>query len=155
VAAGIVKVKGKAAGSVLVRNPKFSLAFTHPRTVRTGEPYEASATVLNTSSSFANQVRISLGSSSLSGGVLESDDMEVARAAVIAGLGIGVLPIYMVGDALRQGQLVPLLRQFRPEPESAIYLVYLPNRSLPSRVRALIDFLVAQFGPVPSWETGW
>ncbi len=33
-AAGIVKIKGKAAGSVLVRNPKFSLAFSHPRTVR-------------------------------------------------------------------------------------------------------------------------
>ena len=71
-AAGIVKVKGKAAGSVLVRNPKFSIAFTHPRTVRTGEPYEASVTILNTSISPANLVRVSLPSTALSGGVLES-----------------------------------------------------------------------------------
>ena len=88
-------------------------------------------------------------------GVLETDEMEAVRAAVTAGLGIGVLPLYMAGDALRQGQLVPLLRQYRVVPESAIYLVYLPNTTLPSRVRALIDFLVERFAPVPAWETGW
>jgi DNA-binding transcriptional LysR family regulator len=88
-------------------------------------------------------------------GVLETDEMDVVRAAVVAGLGISFLPVYMVGDALRQGQLVPLLRQFQVVPESAIYLVYLPNRTLSSRVRALIDFLTERFGPVPSWEVGW
>jgi DNA-binding transcriptional LysR family regulator len=88
-------------------------------------------------------------------GVLETDEMDVVRAAVVAGLGISFLPVYMVGDALRQGQLVPLLRQFQVVPESAIYLVYLPNRTLSSRVRALSDFLTERFGPVPSWEVGW
>jgi DNA-binding transcriptional LysR family regulator len=88
-------------------------------------------------------------------GVLETDEMDVVRAAVVAGLGISFLPLYMVGDDLRQGQLVPLLRQFQVVPESAIYLVYLPNRTLSSRVRALIDFLTERFGPVPSWEVGW
>ena len=88
-------------------------------------------------------------------GMFETDEMDVVRAAVAAGLGIGILPVYMVGDALQQGQLVPLLRQFRVVPESAIYLVYLPNRTLSSRVRALIDFLAERFGPTPSWEVGW
>ena len=88
-------------------------------------------------------------------GVFETDEMDAVRAAVAAGLGIGILPVYMAGEDLRQGQLVPLLRQYQVVPESAIYLVYLPNRTLSSRVRALIDFLVARFGPVPSWETGW
>ncbi len=88
-------------------------------------------------------------------GVFETDEMDVVRAAVAAGMGIGILPLYMVGDALQQGQLVPLLRQFQVVPESAIYLVYLPNRTLSSRVRALIDFLAERFGPVPSWEVGW
>lgn len=73
-AAGVVKIKGKAAGSVLVRNPKFSLAFAHPRTIRAGEPYEASVTILNTSISPANLVRVSLPSTSLSGGVLETPE---------------------------------------------------------------------------------
>jgi DNA-binding transcriptional LysR family regulator len=88
-------------------------------------------------------------------GVFETDDMDAVCAAVAAGLGIGILPLYMAGDALRQGQLVPLLRQFQVVPESAIYLVYLPNRTLASRVRALIDFLVERFGSTPSWEAGW
>jgi DNA-binding transcriptional LysR family regulator len=88
-------------------------------------------------------------------GVLETDEMEAVRAAVAAGLGIGILPLYMAGDALRQGQLVPVLREYRVVPESAIYLVYLPNATLPSRVRALIDFLVQRFAPAPSWEAGW
>jgi DNA-binding transcriptional LysR family regulator len=88
-------------------------------------------------------------------GVFESDDMEVVRASVAAGHGIGILPVYMVVDDLRQGRVVPLLRTYQVVPESAIYLVYLPNRTLSSRVRALIDFLVERFAPIPSWEVGW
>jgi len=88
-------------------------------------------------------------------GMFETDEMDVVRGAVAAGFGIGILPIYMAGDALQQGQLVPLLRQYQVVPESAIYLVYLPNRTLSSRVRVLIDFLAERFGPIPSWETGW
>jgi DNA-binding transcriptional LysR family regulator len=87
-------------------------------------------------------------------GGFDTDEMDVVREAVVAGLGIGILPLYMAADALQQGQLVPLLRQFQFVPESAIYLVYLPNRTLSSRVRALIDFLVERFGPVPPWEVG-
>jgi DNA-binding transcriptional LysR family regulator len=87
-------------------------------------------------------------------GAFETDEMDVVRTAVAAGLGIGILPVYMVGDALRQGELIPLFRQYQVVPESAIYLVYLPNRTLSSRVRALIDFLVERFGPIPAWEAG-
>lgn len=88
-------------------------------------------------------------------GALETDEVDAVRAAVVAGIGISPLPVYMVADALRDGQLLPLLREFEPVPESAIYLVYLPNRTLSSRVRAVIDFLVERFGPAPSWEQGW
>jgi len=85
-------------------------------------------------------------------GVFETDEMDVVRAAVAAGVGLGFLPLHMVGDDLKRGQLAPLLRQFQFVPETAIYLVYLPNRTLSSRVRALIDFLVARFQPTPPWE---
>jgi len=87
-------------------------------------------------------------------GTFETDEMDVARAAVIAGLGIGVLPLYMSAEALRRGELVPILRQYEVVPETAIYLVYLPNRTLSSRVRALVDFLVDRFVPIPPWEVG-
>jgi DNA-binding transcriptional LysR family regulator len=87
-------------------------------------------------------------------GAFETDDMEAVRAAVAAGLGIGVLPLYMVSDALQRGELTPLLPRFQAAVESSIYLVYLPNRTLSSRVRALADFLVKRFSPVPPWEIG-
>ncbi len=72
-AAGTVKVKGKAAGSVLVRNPRFSLAFGHPRTVRAGEPYNASVTILNTGLTPANLVNVTLNKNSISGAELEDE----------------------------------------------------------------------------------
>ncbi|HYG34248.1 MAG TPA: hypothetical protein VEC99_05665, partial [Clostridia bacterium] len=74
-AAGTVKISGKAAGSVLVRNPKFSLSFSHPKTVRSGEPYTSYVTVLNTSSVEANLVSVTLRGASLSGGVLQSPEV--------------------------------------------------------------------------------
>lgn len=74
-AAGVVQISGKAAGSVLVRNPKFSLAFSHPKTMRSGEPYTAYVTVLNTGSVEANLVSVSLRSASISGGTLKSPEL--------------------------------------------------------------------------------
>ena len=81
--------------------------------------------------------------------------MDASHAAVIAGLGIGVLPIYVAADDLRRGRLAPLLREVEILPDFGIYLVYLPNRTLPRRVRTLIDFLVQRFEPAPPWEAGW
>jgi hypothetical protein len=45
-AAGEVSIRGRAVGSVLIRNPTFSLSFAHPNTIRTGEPYTASLTAM-------------------------------------------------------------------------------------------------------------
>ena len=69
-AAGVVQVRGTASGSVLVRNPRFSLAFSAPRTVRVQEPYWASVTILNTSEAAANEVSVTLPSSAVSGAEL-------------------------------------------------------------------------------------
>jgi DNA-binding transcriptional LysR family regulator len=80
--------------------------------------------------------------------------METVLAAVRADLGIGLLPMHIAGDDLQRRNLVPLLRAYQL-PEGALYLVYLPNRTLPSRVRVLIDFLAKRFGPTPPWELGW
>lgn len=82
-AAGIVKIQGRAAGSVLVRNPKFSMAFSHPRTIRAGEPYDAFVTVLNTSPSPANLVSVTLPATALSGGVLETNQPETVQLNTI------------------------------------------------------------------------
>ncbi len=84
----------------------------------------------------------------------ESDDPVVVHEAVLAGLGIGLLPTYVAADDLRRGRLVALLRDFHA-PEGTIHLVYLPNRTLPRRVRVLIDFLMERFARVAPWDEGW
>lgn len=81
----------------------------------------------------------------------ETDDMDAAHAAVLAGLGVGVLPAYVAAPDLRLGRLVHLLRDYQLLPDVGIYLVYLPNRTLPARVRTLIDFLVKRFETAP-WD---
>lgn len=69
---------------------------------------------------------------------------EVIRDAAIAGLGLAVLPCFIVDTALRSGELLPVLTRFEPVPET-IQLVYTQERQLPLKTRALIDYLVAAF----------
>jgi len=82
-AAGMVRVKGKAAGAVLVRNPRFSIAFAHPRRIRTGEPYQASVTILNTGLTPANLVSVSLNRNSISGATFEPGQQETIQLGTI------------------------------------------------------------------------
>ena len=65
--AGPVTITGRAAGSVLVRNPKFTLTFTHPDVVSAGEAYKLDVTVTNTSQAPANFVSLNLYPRNVSG----------------------------------------------------------------------------------------
>jgi DNA-binding transcriptional LysR family regulator len=84
-------------------------------------------------------------------GPLVIDETEGVYAALMAGLGMGIVPAYMAAEALRDGRLAHVLSDYEVATESAIYIVYLPNRTLPSRVRAFVDFFVDRFAAVP-WE---
>ncbi|MEQ1868664.1 MAG: Ig-like domain-containing protein [Vicinamibacterales bacterium] len=57
---GPVTVRGRAAGAVLVRNPTFTLTFTHPEVVTAGEAYTLDVAVTNTGESPANLVSLNL-----------------------------------------------------------------------------------------------
>jgi len=66
-------------------------------------------------------------------------------AAAVRGLGIIALPTFIVGDALRRGELVQILPDYRMETIS-IYALY-PHRTLVSaKLRAFVDFLAARLG---------
>ena len=73
---GEVDVESVAPGSILVRNPKFSVVFGHPDRVRVDEPYEVSMTIMNTSETVADEVSVSLVSPSISGARLAADEEE-------------------------------------------------------------------------------
>ncbi|WP_061537088.1 LysR family transcriptional regulator [Collimonas arenae] len=61
------------------------------------------------------------------------------RECVLRGMGIGLLPDYMIGADLAQGKLLKLLPQYEPLPLRYLYGIYLPNRYLSSKVRLFLD----------------
>lgn len=74
-------------------------------------------------------------------GVLSSDDMHHLAALAIAGLGIAQLPEFVVGAAIREKRLVRVLTEHDP-PAKLASLVFPQGRTMPFRVRALLDFLI-------------
>lgn len=76
---------------------------------------------------------------------------ESMRDAAIAGLGISILPVFIVTKALANGQLINALPNAYPVAD-AIYAVYPQNQHVPKKVRAVIDHLVAVFSGDPPWE---
>ncbi|MCG5526325.1 LysR family transcriptional regulator [Ectothiorhodospira haloalkaliphila] len=77
-------------------------------------------------------------------GSLRSDNGEMLVAGAEAGLGLVLVPRFLVAEALAQGRLVTCLDAWQA-PELIVYAVYADRRWLPPRVRALIDFLVGRF----------
>ncbi len=70
---------------------------------------------------------------------------EAVRRLLIAGLGCGILPDFVVADDLRAGRLRSLLPKHRPLGNfNNVYALYLPSRHGNAKVRAFIDWLVAR-----------
>jgi DNA-binding transcriptional LysR family regulator len=85
---------------------------------------------------------------------LRADNGDLLRVAAEAGLGICMLPSFIAAPAIETGSLKVLLRDF-PLEEAGLYLVMPPGRATTARVRALVEFLAARFGPEPSWDPCW
>lgn len=85
---------------------------------------------------------------------LRANNGEMLRAAAVAGLGICILPSFIASPAIASGEVEVLLRD-HPLEESGLYAVMPPGRAATARVRALVDFLAARFGPEPSWDPCW
>lgn len=77
-------------------------------------------------------------------GSLTATDGAVLRAAALAGVGIAVLPSFMVVDDLAAGNLVTLLDRFR-RAEIGIHAMLAHRTGTPRRIRALLDHLVDHF----------
>ncbi len=78
-------LRGRARGSVLVRDPSFGLTFNHPDVIRDGEEYELRVSVANTSTVLANDVTIAIDAASLTG-------------AEALGVPAGTDPAALLGD---------------------------------------------------------
>jgi len=84
-------------------------------------------------------------------GRLRINDDEALSQAVLGGLGLALLPTFIIGRDIQAGRLRAALSEYIPV-EQHVYAFYLPTRHLPAKVRAFIDFLLERFGPDPYWD---
>lgn len=83
-------------------------------------------------------------------GTMRSNIGESLKQAVLLDAGISLHPCYMVSEELRSGALQVVLPQHQPQ-ELDINVVFSTRRNMPSRVRALLDFLKEWAQQPPHW----
>lgn len=72
--------------------------------------------------------------------VLTANNGDVLRALAEQGQGIVMQPTFIVGRSLAEGRLVHILRDHRPQ-SADVMALYAPQRHVPAKTRAFIDFL--------------
>lgn len=82
---------------------------------------------------------------------LKASNGEFLRDVAIAGLGIVLLPVFIIYQAIERGALLPILTEYH-YPQVAVYAVYPQTRHLSRRVRVFIDFLSKRFAEQPYWD---
>ncbi|MBL6081554.1 LysR family transcriptional regulator [Belnapia sp. T18] len=75
---------------------------------------------------------------------------EAVREAAIAGLGVAMLPTFIVHDAVRRGALSIILAK-HTRPPIAVHVLHPSMRNQTARARTFIDFLVDAFSE-PFWD---
>jgi len=106
-------------------------ACLHYSLLSTREDWDFSA------SSSPNEIEIS--------GPLSTNNGEVLREAAVQGLGIAMMPTFLVTEALADGRLRSILDRYCPKP-FGLYAVRPSRHFTPVKVKALIDFLRERLG---------
>lgn len=69
----------------------------------------------------------------------------------IAGKGLLLTPDFICYEAIKKGQLLPLLQDYIVQDRMNAYAIYPQTRHLSQRVRRLVDFLVDYFASQSGW----
>ena len=92
--------------------------------------------------------------------VIVANNTEMLRQFALLGMGIAILPSYLIGRDMTRGRLVRLLGDYRL-PQVEINIAYPSRRHLPAKVRTFIDHLVEHFSQTPNqparraMDQGW
>lgn len=76
-------------------------------------------------------------------GPLHANNGDILAQAAVAGMGIALLPNFIIERAVADGRLVPVLCDWEA-PAITVNAVYPSARRVPMKTRAFIDFLVAE-----------
>jgi DNA-binding transcriptional LysR family regulator len=89
-------------------------------------------------------------------GRFRADDSEAILQAARDGLGVALLPTWILAEDLQAGRLTVLMADqvwsIARGPEPAIWGVYPPKKTVSPKVRAFLDFVADRFGSPPYWE---
>jgi DNA-binding transcriptional LysR family regulator len=85
-------------------------------------------------------------------GRFKADNGPAVLAGAAAGLGVAMLPTFLMGPAIDRGEVVPLLLDFPPPPAGLFVVRPPPATHMPAKVRALSDLMIERFGGEPSWD---
>lgn len=103
-----------------------------------GYAYLSTADVWNYTNSAGEQASVRPA------GPLRVNNGEALMPALLAGLGIADVPEFIVGDAIKSGEVEVILKDWKQR-EGAVHLVTPPGGPRPARVEVLADFLTRHF----------
>jgi len=78
------------------------------------------------------------------GGPLRSNNLSAVLAAAREDMGLAILPWYVANESVRTGILEPVLTDYQL-PAQEIHAVFPSPKFVPSKVRAVIDWLAGEF----------
>ncbi|MBK4715615.1 MULTISPECIES: LysR family transcriptional regulator [Tenebrionibacter/Tenebrionicola group] len=84
-------------------------------------------------------------------GNYQVNNSEVLYEALLAGMGICQMPKFIIGPALADGRLVPLLPDYHL-PLHNVYAVYPQRRFMPEKMRLLLEFFAQQFNETSAYR---
>ena len=90
-------------------------------------------------------------------GNFASNNIASIAAAMQAGIGIALLPIWLVGREIQQGMAEIVLRDYYAHPTGfadEVFAVFPHARNLSAKVRACVDFLARKFRAEPDFRVG-
>lgn len=93
-------------------------------------------------------------------GNLRANHSETLREAALGGLGLILMPTWLIGADLAEGRLQPVLTEWAADigrhattPQSSgIYALFLPDRRPSAKVHVFTEFLAKTFGSPPYWD---
>lgn len=84
-------------------------------------------------------------------GRLQTNNGEVMRDAAAEGLGLIMIPLFIVANDLRSGRLVAIRTEYEPQPDG-IFAVIPTRKTRLVRVRMLLEHLKSTFSGTLPWE---
>ena len=86
-------------------------------------------------------------------GRITANNGEAMRDMALGGIGLALLPLFIVDDAIRDGRLVQLLPDL-PQELLPISVVWPPAKPMPRKTRLFVDHMVQAFSDAPGWQRG-